>query len=277
VADLETFAQCLTSIANLGANDIYNWYLASTEPSTTAARPSPPNLKINLIYPCTPKHIAKYSSQGVRTVTETPDIYRSHILPYIERNRADGRLNWVFNILDGLTEQEDVVYRSPPSNNTDDDFLLLPDLNWDRSTLTSLHLLCLPNRRDLHSLRDLRPSHLPWLRHLRASVLAATAKLYPALDFDQLKLYLHYQPTYYHLHVHVVHVALEAGATQAVGKAWGLETIMEMLEVMGEVEEATGKSGAGMEGLTMTYGVGEASELWTEVFEPLKREGQKGV
>jgi len=84
-------------------------------------------------------------------------------------------------------------------------------------------------------------------------------------------LYLHYQPTYYHLHVHVVHVALEAGATQAVGKAWGLETLMEMLEVMGRVEEATGKEGRGMEGVTLTYGVGEASELWTEVFEPLKR------
>lgn len=59
---------------------------------------------------------------------------------------------------------------------------------------------------------------------------------------------------------------LEAGATQAVGKAWGLEAIMQMLEVM----EGTGK---GMEDVTMTYGLGEASELWNEVFEPLKRTG----
>ena len=90
-----------------------------------------------------------------------------------------------------------MVYRSPTTTTTeasttvDASFLLLPDLNWDRSTLTSLHLLCLPNRRDLHSLRDLRPEHLPWLRHLRTSVLTAAGSLYPALEPDQLKLYLH--------------------------------------------------------------------------------------
>lgn len=63
--------------------------------------------------------------------------------------------------------------------------------------------------------------------------------------------------------MHVVHVALEAGATQAVGKAWGLEALMAVLEVMRE--------GGSMADLDVTYGVGEASELWVEVFEPLKR------
>jgi m7GpppX diphosphatase len=79
---------------------------------------------------------------------------------------------------------------------------------------------------------------------------------------------VHYQPTYYHFHIHVVHVQLEAGATQATGKAVGLESIMETLGAM------TGDGEAGMEGVAMSYTLGEASELWTEIFEPLKTGGE---
>ena len=72
------------------------------------------------------------------------------------------------------------------------------------------------------------------------------------------------QPTYYHFHIHVVHVMLEAGSTQAVGKAFGLENIISQLETM------AGDSNAGMADLSLTYSVGEASELWTYIFLPLK-------
>ncbi|CRK43763.1 hypothetical protein BN1723_005813 [Verticillium longisporum] len=88
-----------------------------------------------------------------------------------------------------------------------------------QATLDALHLLALVERRDIWSLRDLRRRHLPWLRHMRARLVEATTAQYPSIDDDQLKLYVHYQPTYHHFHVHIVHVQLEAGATQATGKA----------------------------------------------------------
>lgn len=222
------------------------------------------DLKINVIYPCTETHVKKYSRQGVRFVTETAEIYRDHIRPYMVRKREQGRLNWAFNIIEGRTEVEDVIYRTTLGEAGDEGFLLLPDLNWDRRTLDALHLLALVERRDIWSLRDLRKKHIPWLRHMRAKLLGATVETYPSVEPDQLKLYVHYQPTYYHFHIHIVHVALEAGATQATGKAVGLDSIIETLEVMQGGEEA------GMESLAMSYTLGEASELWTEVFEPLK-------
>lgn len=58
---------------------------------------------------------------------------------------------------------------------------------------------------------------------------------------------------------------LEAGGTQATGKALGLENIISQLETM------AGGPDAGMADVSLTYYVGEASELWTEVFLPLKR------
>lgn len=189
-----TFLAAIADVRNLGANDIYHWYLASlSHPSGDGgALPPPPDLKLNLIYPCTEQHIRKYSSQAVRMVTETPTIYRDHVRPYMQRKRKEGRLNWVFNIIEGRTEQEDVILREHGGSGPDEEgFLMLPDLNWDRKTMRGLHLLALVERRDIWSLRDLKKSHLTWLRHMREKLLKATVKLYPELEEDQLKLYVH--------------------------------------------------------------------------------------
>lgn len=124
-------------------------------------------------------------------VTETPDIYKDHIHPYMRKKRDEGRLNWVFNIIEGRTEQEDVILRDNGQGSGDDAFLMLPDLNWDRKTITSLHLLGLVERRDIWSLRDLKKSHAPWLKHMREKILDATVGLYKDVERDQLKLYVH--------------------------------------------------------------------------------------
>lgn len=61
---------------------------------------------------------------------------------------------------------------------------------------------------------------------------------------------------------------LEAGGTQAVGKAFGLESIISQLETL------SGNQDASMADLSLTYSLGEASELWTDIFLPLKH-GEK--
>ena len=209
-------------------------------------------------------------------VVETPEIYHQYIQPYMRSCREQGRLNWVFNILEGRTEQEDVIMRHDPTSahEKDDGFLLLPDLNWDRSTLTSLHLLALVQRRDIWSLRDLRKKHIPWLRKMRSMILASVVSVYglgttkggaQGVERDELKLYVHYQPTYYHFHVHVVHVMCEAGNTQSVGKAIGFDSILEQIETL------PGDEDAGMECVSLSYYLGERSEIWERVFGVLKQ------
>jgi m7GpppX diphosphatase len=262
----------LLTLKTLGANDVYFWYLANSGPSPSASKTEEfADLKINLIYPCTESHVKKYSKQGVRMVIETPEIYAEKVKPYMLEKREQGRLNWVWNIIEGKTEVEDVIYRTPQGRDGDEGFLLLPDLNWDRKTMESLHLLGLVERRDIWSLRDLKKKHIPWLRHMREKFIEATTRTYPELEEDQLKLYVHYQPTYYHFHIHIVHVALEAGATQATGKAIGLESIVAQLDTMG------GDAQAGMDQVDLHYTVGEASEIWTEIFEPLKKTGRASL
>lgn len=278
---IEILLHSLTDTQNLGANDIYRWYMSNTSLSS-----SHPNLKVNLIWPCTESHIRKYTTQKLRYVTETPEIYQGYIKPWIQRTqRTEKRVGWIYNILDGITEQEDVVYRSEGYGKYEDKdqrsdslgFVLLPDLNWDRRSVEGLHLLALVERRDLWSLRSLRKRDVQWLRRIRReAVRAATVEARRLLtkhgevndgadmDEDQFKCYVHYQPTYYHFHVHVVHVMLEAGATQATGKAFSLDLLIEMLEAMG------GDDDEGLEKISVSYTMGEESELWTKCFAPLK-------
>ncbi|KAF3043979.1 hypothetical protein E8E12_003681 [Didymella heteroderae] len=260
-ANMQGFSTSLRNIKNLGANDIYAWFLANSNPSASGTDAPPPDFKINLIYPCTAKHIKKYTKQGLRIVHETPEIYASYVRPYITSQHTKGTLQWVYNILDGLKEQEDVIYREIDPKKG---FLLLPDLNWDRKTLSSLHLLGIVERRDIWSVRDLKKSQVAWVRHMREKMLDATVKLYPQLERDQLKLYVHYQPTYYHFHIHIVHVELEAGTTQATGKALGLENVISQLDGMAGEDEAS------LADVSLSYHLGERSELWEKIYLPLK-------
>jgi m7GpppX diphosphatase len=57
---------------------------------------------------------------------------------------------------------------------------------------------------------------------------------------------------------------LEAGATQATGRAFGLENVISQLETI------SGGEDAGMADVSLTYFLGEANELWTGLFGKLK-------
>lgn len=63
---------------------------------------------------------------------------------------------------------------------------------------------------------------------------------------------------------------LEAGTTQATGKAFGLENLISQLESM------DGDDDTGMADVSLTYFLGEASELWEGVFGPLKEGRESG-
>lgn len=60
----------------------------------------------------------------------------------------------------------------------------------------------------------------------------------------------------------------EATNTQAVGKAFALENLVSQLETL------AGDHQASMADTSLTYYIGDASDLWTEIFLPLK-EGKK--
>ncbi|KAF9582619.1 hypothetical protein BGW38_010967, partial [Lunasporangiospora selenospora] len=205
-------AKRITELIPTGNNDIYHWWnalLASGEASD-------PDLKMTIIFPAT---------ETRKMITETPEIYKTSVLPWIEGQPA-GRIQWVYNILSGVKEAENVLMR-------DDDpeigFVVLPDSKWDKRTLSSLYLLAISQRRDVRSLRDLRPEHLPMLKNIRDKVLATVPERFPGVAQDEVRLFVHYHPSYYHFHVHITYLnAMVPGST--VGQSHLLDTIIDNIE-----------------------------------------------
>ncbi|ORY73897.1 m7GpppN diphosphatase [Protomyces lactucae-debilis] len=177
-----------------------------------------PSAKYSIIYPATEVHIAKYTAQKKRMIAETPELYTNVVQPYIQ-TMLGSRIDWVFNILKHEAEVDRILFED-----TDpvQGFILLPDLKWDGKTLSALYMCAIVHRRDLQSLRDLRGEHIGFLQHLKEESQAAVKAKY-GLEASQLRLYIHYQPSYYHLHIHVQSSDAEAGEGLAAGKAWLLD------------------------------------------------------
>ena len=83
---------------------------------------------------------------------------------------------------------------------------MLPDLKWD-GTPESLAVLALTVKR-IKSIRELNASHLPLLKNIRKAGIDAIFKKYQ-VPASRLRIYLHYRPSYYHLHVHFTYLMFE--------------------------------------------------------------------
>lgn len=112
---------------------------------------------MTFIYPATPLHIAKYSKKEFCLVTETYHRYKTVVRPYIEKQRFG--LEWVYNIIDGKSEQERVLLDA-------DDFILVPGPRWDGKVNDSMTFLAIVKSRDICSIRDLKLEHLPLLQNI---------------------------------------------------------------------------------------------------------------
>uniref|UniRef100_A0A1A9US50 m7GpppX diphosphatase n=1 Tax=Glossina austeni TaxID=7395 RepID=A0A1A9US50_GLOAU len=152
-------------------------------------------VKTTVVYPASQKHIEKYT--------------------------------WVYNILDHKQEVERIVYEDP---DPETGFILLPDLKWDGRTLETLYLLIITHKRGIKSLRDLNAHHLPLLRNIRSRAAEAIEKRYGLLS-AQLRMYLHYQPSFYHLHIHINPIRNDAPGIWCE-KSHMLDTVMNNLELI---------------------------------------------
>ncbi|XP_059045851.1 m7GpppX diphosphatase [Achroia grisella] len=200
-------------------NDIYGNYVCFPKSSLNG-------VKTTIIYPATEKHIVKYSQQEVHIVLETPELYEKLTLPFIKKEQFN--LQWLYNILEGVSEQDRIVHDNKCEK---EGFVLLPDLKWDGLTKETLYLLAIVRQRGIKSLRDLNESHLPLLRRILNEGKKKILEKYNVCD-SQLRIYLHYQPSFYHLHVHFTYLRHEAPGIYAE-KSHLLSTVINNIEMMG--------------------------------------------
>jgi m7GpppX diphosphatase len=115
------------------------------------------------------------------------------------QKRDPNKDKWIYNIIDGTSEQEQVLYR-------DDTCIIIPTYMWDSVNIDKLHILCLPTDITLRSIRSLTAEHIPLLEHMKKVTLETIKNKY-GLDECYLKMFFHYEPSTYHLHIHFVNTA----------------------------------------------------------------------
>ena len=98
----------------------------------------------------------------------------------------------VEDILTGASEADKVLYRD---DSPTDGFLILPDMKWDLTNVTTLYLVALVLDRGIRSLRDLRKTHVPMLRNIMKQASHAVETRW-GLGKGSLRFYVHYQPSY---------------------------------------------------------------------------------
>ncbi|ELK09768.1 Scavenger mRNA-decapping enzyme DcpS [Pteropus alecto] len=181
------------------------------------------DIKTTVVYPATEKHLQKYLRQDLCLVRETGGDYRNITLPYLESQSLS--IQWVYNILDKKAEADRIVFENPDPS---DGFVLIPDLKWNQQQLDDLYLIAICHRRGIRSLRDLTAEHLPLLRNILCEGQEAILRRYQ-VKADRLRVYLHYLPSYYHLHVHFTALGFEAPGS-GVERAHLLAEVIENLE-----------------------------------------------
>ncbi|KAH7929273.1 scavenger mRNA decapping enzyme [Leucogyrophana mollusca] len=228
----------LSSTKLIENNDIYSWHFGWLK-----QREDVPDLKINVVFPATEVHIRKYSKQDIILVHETPQLYARIVKPYIDSFPAS-RTQWVSDILSGASEASKILFSSPA-------FALLPDMKWDLTTVPALYLVALARDPALRSLRDLRAPHVPLLEAIRAEAHRVVWERW-GLERGGVRLYVHYQPSYYRFHVHVVHASQAGLMGMTVGQAHLLDDIISMLSLAPSI----------LEDMTFTYGLGNQHGLY---------------
>ncbi|XP_062995553.1 m7GpppX diphosphatase [Elgaria multicarinata webbii] len=199
------------------SNDIYSTYHLYLPPELNG-------IKTTVVYPATEKHLQKYLRREVYLIQETGEDYKNITLPFIQSQSFS--IQWVYNILEKKAEADRIVYENPDPA---DGFVLIPDLKWNQKQLDDLYLIAICHCRGIKSLRDLTAEHLPLLRNISQEGKEAIVKRF-GIAGTRLRVYLHYQPSYYHLHVHFTALSYDAPGC-SVERAHLLSDVISNLEL----------------------------------------------
>jgi len=200
-------------------NDIYGQYRLHPKPEYNA-------VKANIIHPATQKHIDKYTTSPSHIIIETPEMYHGITLPFLETEQFS--MDWVYNFLDHKREVDRVIYENENQNTG---FMMAPDFKWTGKQVEDLYCLAIVHKRGIKSIRDLRTCHLPLLHNLLKEGKQAIEDKY-GLPTTKIRAYIHYQPSYYHFHVHFTNIEFSPPGVNCE-KSHMLETVISNLEKNG--------------------------------------------
>eukprot|EP00347_Sterkiella_histriomuscorum_P014998 403358702 len=181
-------------------------------------------IQCDFAYPAPQSQIDKYTAQESFIIHETSEMYFKYVKPlYIEKLEP---IQWIENVLDGVSEMELQLYRSK-------DFTVKIDWKMNSEDLETLHLLVFPYDRKLKTIRDLTQEHLPLLEEMLSLTNRLISETYK-LPLSQIRAFFHYHPTFYNLHIHFTHVSQLEKVGAFLGRGHSLEDVIDNIKMKGD-------------------------------------------
>lgn len=186
-------------------------------------------------------------------------MYTKVTLPYLEQQQFN--LDWVYNILEHKKEADKILYED---SDPETGFIILPDYKWN-GQIETMYIQAIVMNRTIKSIRELNSSHLPLLEKIKAKGFE-TVKTKYGLETEQIRAYFHYQPSFYHLHVHFTYLQYDAPGTYC-GKAHLLSTVIDNIKLIPDYYQRT----------TLSFYIGELHGLYRAIKESQNEEPAKDV
>ena len=158
---------------------------------------------VETVYPASTNDITKYSQHEEVQILETPFMYQNIVLPYIN-NLPSTHFSWIYNILDHITEEENRILDFENGLNG---FMVMKDYKHKCKEPGDFYLNILAKNRSIKSIRDLTANELPLLQESLTKGLQVSEQIFH-IDKPYLRFFIHYHPTFYHFHIHVVHTSI---------------------------------------------------------------------
>jgi len=109
-------------------------------------------------------------------------------------------------------------------------FVTVRSPNWKDGLHANAFYLCIVRSLHLKSLRDLNASHLSLLKGLQAACLAAIEEKHGLARTD-VHAYFHYQPSFFHLHVHFRALGAAADPNLVTAREYPLSEVIDNIEI----------------------------------------------
>lgn len=137
---------------------------------------------------------------------------------------------WVYNILDCIAEQDKILYR-------DEQIVISTNYTWNNIDLSQMYLLVFPTDKTIHTLRDLNETHIDLLTHIKTKTLEIIKTMY-GFDYDIIKMFIHYAPSTYHLHIHFVLIS-NTDINSSIEYSHDLDTVINILKLKSNYYQIT--------------------------------------
>jgi m7GpppX diphosphatase len=127
--------------------------------------------------------------------------------------------NWIYNIIDHISESENIIYEN-------DNLIFIPDYKWDNN-IKNLHILGIFKNKNLNSIRDLNKDHI---KILEECIIDGKKIIKEKYDIDNLIIYFHYRPSVWQLHIHFMNIDTDNMNSLVLPRAHLVSNIIQNLK-----------------------------------------------